>query len=316
MKPTKFVFLIITCLIICSGETARAAEKIVAVVGNELITLSELEEALTPVYKQYKALFKGEELEVKSKKAREEIFAQMIKDKVILQEAGKLGVTIREEDVDDKLNEMIAKFPSEEKFFAALKNEGIALESIRDKYRERLIIRKLTNMEVRAKVVLRPQELMDYYNNNKQEFTEVEEVKLKTILIRVEEDGSDEAARTRMEEIRTMLLEGMDFGRLALVTSEGPEAKIKGDIGFVKRGELLEEVDKVIFKLQPGEISEPIRTEIGYHLFKVEVKKESRVKEFKEVRRYIEDKLFQQKAVTRFNEWISKLEEDVYISVK
>ena len=316
MKPTKFVFLIITCLIICSGEIARAAEKIVAVVGNELITLSELEEALTPVYKQYKALFKGEELEVKSKKAREEIFAQMIKDKVILQEAGKLGVTIREEDVDDKLNEMIAKFPSEEKFFAALKNEGIALESIRDKYRERLIIRKLTNMEVRAKVVLRPQELMDYYNNNKQEFTEVEEVKLKTILIRVEEDGSDEAARTRMEEIRTMLLEGMDFGRLALVTSEGPEAKIKGDIGFVKRGELLEEVDKVIFKLQPGEISEPIRTEIGYHLFKVEVKKESRVKEFKEVRRYIEDKLFQQKAVTRFNEWISKLEEDVYISVK
>ncbi|MCK4422621.1 MAG: peptidylprolyl isomerase [Candidatus Omnitrophica bacterium] len=316
MKPTKFVFLIITCLIICSGEIARAAEKIVAVVGNELITLSELEEALTPVYKQYKALFKGEELEVKSKKAREEIFAQMIKDKVILQEAGKLGVTIREEDVDDKLNEMIAKFPSEEKFFAALKNEGIALESIRDKYRERLIIRKLTNMEVRAKVVLRPQELMDYYNNNKREFIEVEEIKLKTILIRVEEDGSDEAARTRMEEIRTMLLEGMDFGRLALVTSEGPEAKIKGDIGFVKRGELLEEVDKVIFKLQPGEISEPIRTEIGYHLFKVEVKKESRVKEFKEVRRYIEDKLFQQKAVTRFNEWISKLEEDVYISVK
>lgn len=316
MKPTKFVFLIITCLIICSGEIARAAEKIVAVVGNELITLSELEEALTPVYKQYKALFKGEELEVKSKKAREEIFAQMIKDKVILQEAGKLGVTIREEDVDDKLNEMIAKFPSEEKFFAALKNEGIALESIRDKYRERLIIRKLTNMEVRAKVVLRPRELMDYYNNNKQEFTEVEEIKLKTILIRVEEEGSDEAARTRMEEIRTMLLEGMDFGRLALVTSEGPEAKIKGDIGFVKRGELLEEVDKVIFKLQPGEISEPIRTEIGYHLFKVEVKKESRVKEFKEVRRYIEDKLFQQKAVTRFNEWISKLEEDVYISVK
>ncbi|MCK4248262.1 MAG: peptidylprolyl isomerase [Candidatus Omnitrophica bacterium] len=316
MKLTKFVFLIITCLIICSGEIARAAEKIVAVIGNELITLSELEEALTPVYKQYKALFKGAELEAKSKKAREEILAQMIKDKVILQEAGKLGVTIREEDVDDKLNEMIAKFPSEEKFFAALKNEGIALESIRIKYREQLIIRKLTNMEVRAKVALRPQELMDYYNDNKKEFTEVEEVKLKTILIRVEEDGSDEAARTRMEEIRTMLLEGMDFGRLALVTSEGPEAKIKGDIGFVKRGELLEEVDKVIFKLQPGEISEPIRTEIGYHLFKVEVKKESRVKEFKEVRRYIEDKLFQQKAVTRFNEWISKLEEDVYISVK
>lgn len=316
MKPTKFVFLIITCLIICFYGNARAAEKIVAVIGNELITLSELEEALTPVYKQYKALFKGEELEAKSKKAREEILAQMIKDKVILQEAGKLGVTIREEDVNNKLNEMIAKFPSEEKFFQALKNEGIALESIRDKYREQLIIRKLTNMEVRAKVALRPQELMDYYNNNKQEFTEVEEVKLKTILIRVEEGGSDEAARARIEEIRTMLVEGMDFGRLALVTSEGPEAKIKGDIGFVKRGELLEEVDKVIFRLEPGEISEPVRTEIGYHLFKVEVKKESRVKEFKEVRRYIEDKLFQQKAVTRFNEWISKLEEDVYISVK
>jgi len=316
MRSVTFLFSAVLFLGVCSVSCAQMNEKIVAVVGDEVIIQSELDESLRPVLKQYKALFEGEELEKKYQKAREEILDQMVKDELILQEAGKLDITVEEEAVEERLNEMIDKFPSEQKFLEALKNEGLSIESLRDKYREQLIIRKLTNIEVRAKVALGPQELLDYYNLHKTEFSDSEQVKLKTILIRVREGDNEESIKTRVNEIRSMLLEGMDFGRLALISSEGPESQSRGDMGFVGMGELLEQVDKVIFNLKPGEISEAVRTDIGYHIFKVEVKKEARVKEFKEVKQYIEDKLFQQKAVTRFNEWMSKIKENVYISIK
>lgn len=316
MRLVRSVYWIIFCLFFYSLSWAEVDEKIVAIVGNEVITHSELEDALKPVYKQYQALFKGKELAEKCKRAREEILNQMIKDKLILQEAKKLNITVEDEAVEAKLKEMIDKFPSEEKFFEALKNEGLTLDALREKYREQLIIRKLTNIEVRAKITLGPQEILDYYNAHLEEFTEPEQVRLKTILIRVRKGDDEEAIRARLEEIMSMLKEGMDFGRLALICSEGPEARNRGDLGFIEKGQLLEDIDRVVFGLKPGEISEPIRTNVGYHIFKVEAKKKARVKEFNEVREEIEDKLFQQKAVARFNEWMAKLRENAYISIK
>jgi len=103
---------------------------------------------------------------------------------------------------------------------------------------------------------------------------------------------------------------------LAKLYSQGANANEKGDFGFLEKGQMRDDFEKVIFALKPGEVSDPVKTDAGYYIFKVEEKKGSHEKSLSEARADIEDIIFREKAQKRYQEWVAKLKRDAFIQIK
>ena len=117
------------------------------------------------------------------------------------------------------------------------------------------------------------EEVKTYYEENQAEFYSPEKVEARHILIKVDRDADEnavEAARVRAVEIYDRILKGEDFAELAKQVSEGPSKSQGGYLGTFGRGRMVKPFEDQAFVLQAGEVSEPIRTDFGWHIIKVE----------------------------------------------
>ncbi|MFA5500796.1 MAG: peptidylprolyl isomerase, partial [Candidatus Omnitrophota bacterium] len=128
--------------------------------------------------------------------------------------------------------------------------------------------------------------------------------------------GGQEESLRRAREIIKRIKEGCDFGGLAKEYSEGPSVEDGGIMGYVKRGDLMPQIEEIVFNLKDGESTEIIQSTLGYHIFKVEQRKLRRIKELPEVRQDIEEYLYRDKADKRLRGWIDSLAKSAYIEFK
>jgi len=125
-----------------------------------------------------------------------------------------------------------------------------------------------------------------------------------------------ELAKVEIENIYAMLGKGKDFAGLARLYSQGPNKDRGGDMGFIGKGEMLKELDQVIFNLKPGEFSKPIKSNIGYHILKIGDITHSGYLPLEDVQGNIKARLFQKKFKEKLNEWLGELRAEAYISIK
>lgn len=312
------IILIFTVLICCFNlkfALAEVANKILAVVNDEIITQQELSDVLGPINMQLQTMYKDKELEEKLSLAKKDMLNQLIDDKILLQEAKKVNIAVDDDEVQVKMEELKNRFPSPGEFTFALEQQGITLKKLESLYREQLMIRELVNRQVRSRVVIDPQQVTGYYQKHPDDFREQEAIRVSNILIRTK-DVNEETAHGEAETVLNSLKQGGDFAQLAQEYSQGPNAKEGGEMGFISRGQLLKEIDEVIFKLNAGDISDLIKTNLGYHIFRVEEKRPGRVKPLEEVRTEISEVLHRQQFEQRFNEWMGKLKKHAYITIK
>jgi len=308
-------FLVLMLTGLAAVSEAEVVEQIVAKVNDEVITLSEVEQVLEPILKQYKSTYTAEELKTRTAEARRNVIERLIEEKLILREAEEKGIEVKPAEVEKMVNQTMLKFPSEEKFFEVLKAEGLNLEILKERYRKELTYKKIVDMEVRAGVVIAPKEIEEYYAAHIEEFKEPEMLQVSQIFLKTEE-GKDEEVKKRIEDILRRLKQGEDFGKLAKEYSQDPYAEKGGDMGFVKKGELLEELDKVVPSLDIGQTSGIIKSSLGYHILKFQARKEEQLKKIADVREVIEAVIFQEKMSKKFSEWIARLKKDAYLWIR
>jgi peptidyl-prolyl cis-trans isomerase SurA len=259
-------------------------DKIVAIVDDEVILLSDVEEVLT----FYKLQF-GENLPFPPDKMKEEILNEMIKEKLLYLEAKKdTLIEVKDEEVEKEINDKIEEFKSqigEENFYKELEREGLTIEKIKEKYKEdvrrNLFIQKYISMYIYPKITVSPEEVKNFYEEKKDSIPEKEEgFYLSHILIRIlPKKEKMKEAKIKCEEIYNKLKEGSDFSYLALKYSDDREsARMGGEVGFIKKGILPPEIEDKIFSLKKGEFTEPIQGDYGYYIFKLLDKKEDEVK--------------------------------------
>lgn len=301
-----------------------------AVVNDEVVTQAELEKALAPIYLQLAASRRPEEVAREMEKIRSGILGQLIEERLMLQEArnprpvevskGKIGtlppITVTEIEIDEMVNDAIAKFDDEGEFEAALEAQGITLEDLRSRYRDQITIEKLVWREVRSKVAVSPSEVTAYYDAHPEEFDLPAAVSAATIMIRPKDPLDAPRASQQAEEIRRRALAGEDFYDLARRYSDGPNAQMGGRIGFLEKGKSLKEIDSVLFTLKAGEISPVVKTKAGFHLFRAEAVRPSRRASLEEAQANIRTRIVSQKAAARYKEWIEKLKAVAYITIK
>ncbi len=307
-------------LALCAGPVSgEIKEQIVAVINDDIITYSELEKILAPIFEQYERIYSGAELFSMLQKARRDVLNHLIEEKLIVQEATKLNIKglMGDEfskDVDQSIAEIKAKFPSEEEFIKQLKREGTTVERFRAQQEERTLVKAMLIKEASSKCSISPMEVREYYDSHKDEFTEGEKMHVSQIWIK-ETPGKPEEAERTAKEVFNRLNAGEPFAELAKKYSNCPYASKGGDWGFIGHGHWNKELEDAACALKPGAHSGIVKSSLGYHIILLHEKKPPTVKSLAQVYTAIESKLFNIKAGKKRDEWIAKLKSKAYISV-
>lgn len=296
---------------------ADLVDKIAIVVNNEVITLSEIDQMLIPVYARYKMVYKNQgELAKKMEEARQKIIEQLIEDKLIVSEAKKQNVEIDDKEVDAKLREVEKQFGSKNAFTRALMEQHLSVKDLRTRYREQMMSRRMIDRKIGSSIIVSPVEVDAYYNEHRADFVQPSEIKLSNILIRVKDDADTGRARELAQEIARRIKNGDDFVMLAQEYSEGPGASEGGVMRPVKKGDLMPELEAAVFSLKAGEVSEVIKSPMGFHIFKADDVKEGRTLPISEVYKEIEELIFRDKVKVKIKGWLDTLRKNAYIAFK
>ncbi|MBL7158049.1 MAG: peptidylprolyl isomerase [Candidatus Omnitrophica bacterium] len=314
-KAILSIFLLasLVCLVPAHSEVVN---KVLVVVNDEVITQGELDKILIPIYMQYRDIYEEEELTSALAGARKAILEKMVQNKLLLSEAKRRKIEVDPREVEAVIEDVRQSFPSEEAFRETLTRENIYMSQLEEQYREKIMIDKLIDFAVKSKISIAPLEGSQYYEEHPEEFKTPEQVHVRAILIKVTPERNETEAIKLSNRILRRLGEGSDFSLLAKEYSDASFAESGGDMGWIKKGELISELDELIFLLEPGRFSHVIQTKVGFHIFKVEEKKDSSAKGFSEVKEMVEQKIYSQKIEKGIEDFMERLKENAYISFK
>jgi peptidyl-prolyl cis-trans isomerase SurA len=317
----RIIFALILGLLVASPDTASAKElldRIVAVVNDDVITQSELDRQLAPIYQSYKEQYKGNEFFTQMTDARGKVLNQMIEDRLVLQEAEEKEVRVTDQEIQRKVDEFKRRFKTDEDFKRFLDGQGITMSKIREKYRDMLAIQKIQDFVVKSRVVVSPLEARSYYEKNSDKFSAPESFSIYSITIR-KDDAKDKNKKVQAKtvKIRKQIVSGeINFAAAAQEYSEDTHADEGGDMGVMSRGEFIPHLEDAIFSLQEGEMTEVLESDIGYHIFLLKQINPAATRSFDESEESIEGYLYQQKSAEKFEEWMGRLRKDAYVSIR
>jgi peptidyl-prolyl cis-trans isomerase C len=229
------------------------------------------------------------------KQVQMEVLDGLIARELLWQEAKKKKYVAKDEDVEQAMDAVKSKFPSEDEFNLRLAQTGYTQEDYKEFLRQQLSVRELVQKDIAKGLEVSDDEVHGYYESNPEQFKAPEQVRARHILVKVDpgaDETAKEAAKKKIDGLLTEAKGGADFAEMAKKNSEGPSGPNGGDLGFFSRGQMVKPFDDAAFALKPGEISDVVQTVYGYHIIKVEEIKEPRTiaeEEVKEqVRQYLQ----------------------------
>lgn len=265
-----------------SRGAAEEVDRIAAVVGSEIILLSELDEEV------YLAHLR-DQLDLEDDGAvdayRHEVLDGAVEGKLLLEEARRQGLRVSRDEVDRAIDGMMqevrGRFPTEEAFEKQLAAEGSSVEDLRRGYRsrieEQLLVRQLVDRTVRSRVSVSEKEIRDYWDKHRDEVPNVPELlHLRRILVSLSSTaGADSAAVERMNIVRSRLQAGEDFATLARVFSEGPAASAGGRLGWFDVDDLEPVLADAVRGRSEGYVTPVVVTDRGAHILRVGARRDN-----------------------------------------
>lgn len=306
------IFFLVSSQII-AGQT-RVIEEIVAIVNDEIVTLSQYKQQYDSMMQMLRAQFQGEELAKQTESMKKQLLDMIINEMLLLQLAREKQLNVSEQ-VKLYIENIIKEnhLASEAELRQELSRQGIEYNDFVRQIEENLLKQAVIATEVDRTIVLEESEIIKFYRDHPQEFTEPEEVAIKAIFI--SPGAGTEAAEARKKQVSEKLAANASFEEVAAELSDPPLNELKGELGTFKRGELEATLQAAVDKLQPGEVSPWVETKNGWYLLKLESRKESRLKTLEETRRDIEEMIFQEKRGKKLEEFIKNLRERSFIKI-
>jgi len=242
---------------------------------------------------------------------------QLITYSVLKQEAASRKFAVPDADVDAQVASMQKKFPTQAEFDKALSARNTTVEQLKADARIDMAINKMMEVEVASAVAATDTDAKDFYDKNPDKFQQPESVRASHILLMTKDkdEAAKKAAKTKIDELLKRAKAGEDFAALAKANSEDGSASQGGDLGPFQRGRMVPEFDKVAFSLKPGEISDVVTTEFGYHIIKLTEKKEASAIPLDQVKPQVLEYLTNQKKQQRVDSFIDEAKKRAKIEV-
>lgn len=297
-----------------NAENQDQADGDVAIqVDDEVLTKSELDKRVQTKLKPMMQRFgvqSTENLPPKLKMLKTRIKRQVINQSttqlVLLSHAKQAGISVSDQELDEKLNEVVQQQPqisSVDQLKERLSQIGLTFEEFRGKMKDSLVIERFIDQEI-GELEVTEQEARDHFEKNQGEYEQEEQIHARHILVE-----SDSQAESDIEDIKQDIDEGESFEEMAREHSEGPSGERGGDLGTFSRGQMVPTFEEVAFGLEPGVVSDPVETKYGYHLIKVEEHIDSQPADFESAREEIMNQLEQQKRQSKMQQLVQRLKE-------
>jgi len=277
-----------------------AQDRIIAIVNNDVITQKDLNDFVNFMRMQLTSEYEPEEVENKIGSMKSDLLEKLIEDRLILQEAKKSNIKVDESLVKARIQNIKSRYGQDAEFQAALKRQGLVQADIESRIREQLLAYNIINEKIRNKIIVNPNEVTDYYQKNTAEFTIPQQLELQSVATEDEE---------KAKEIFHSASKGQDLKALADANS------LKFQKITVAKGQLRDDIEQAVFKLNILEVTGPIKIENLYYIFKLINIIPSKVQTLDEARDKIYNLLFNLKMQKKLTEWIDELKSRSYIKI-
>ncbi len=293
-----------------SGKIGEeAGEKKAAAVNGQVITMSRLDNEMKR-FEHHLGQMGQTPDEAQLSEMRLMVLDNFINRELLVQESRKQGITVGDQEVDEQMAAIKTRFADEGAFRSRLAQMALSEEAFKAQVAEELAIEKLIQTQVTDKVTITPQEVRSFYDSKPELFDAPERVRASHILAQLSSDASDDdkkKARKKIEEIRAKLNKGEAFDALAREHSDCPSAEKGGDLGYFSREQMVAPFADAAFALKPGEVSEVVETQFGYHVINLTEKKEAGITPYEEISERIGQHLKQEKMSKERDEYIAGL---------
>jgi peptidyl-prolyl cis-trans isomerase SurA len=294
----------------------KVTDRVLAVVNNDAITLSDLQEAIA-VY-QYE---NRDRAPAPVNELAPQFLTRMIDNRLQIQEADREKINIEDAEIEEELADRLKKMnvKSREEFDSMLKAQGLSIDAVKRRISDEIRRNRVVGRKVRLRISVMEAEVTQYLEANRAKLETGLTYHARHILILPDAGASDTAwenARIRADLVRSHLLEGGDFAELAKQNSQDATARDGGDLGTLKRGELAQDIEAQILRLAPGEVSLPYRSALGYHIFRLESKDSLEGEGLGRVKAQIREILFREKFEARYDAWIKEIKQRAIIDVR
>ena len=246
-------------------------DRVAARVNGRPVSLDELDKVVESNKQRYAA--QGMQLSPEQESMlKQQVLDGLVMREVLEQEAGRLSVSVTDDEFRAVIAEFQSQFPDEATFELILQQQGYTRAQFEVELRRQMVIEKLIEREAFGAIVVSAEDTRAFYNENTEIFEQPEQIAARHILFSTQDMTSDAEradARRRADEVRARIVAGGDFAQMAREYGEDPTAEQGGDLGLFGRGMMVPPFEEAAFALQVGEVSQVVETQFGYHLIQV-----------------------------------------------
>ncbi|MGL1891101.1 MAG: peptidylprolyl isomerase [Spirochaetaceae bacterium] len=299
MKKLLLGITLITLLFSCN---TAPEDKAIASIGKEKITQGEFDAEL----KKFQGIIPAdyEMSEEENAQFESQILNSMIQKRVFTKKLDELGIEADPQSVEDQLQQMITQYGSEEKMIQEIEAQGFTIDELKKEFTYQFRLQDLSEYASETdEITLSDEDLNTYYEENKERiFTKQPTINSCRHILIVPEEGDTAKALVEATAIREEIMSGLDFGEAAAKYSQGPSNTNGGQLGQFQKGQMVKEFEDVAFNIAINEVSQPVLTQFGYHIIKVESRSDAEIAPFEETVTFITSQLKRERFFTKVEE--------------
>lgn len=307
------VLAAIAFLVPPSVSNAEVVDRIIAIINENIITLSELNAAAT---------LESERIGADARKDRDGaarfkalVLENLVTQKLVKQASDKAGIDVSDREIDNAVAEVMKNNNNmgKEELYLGLAQSGLTLKEYREQLKEQIRQAKFMNKEFRSRVLVPDEDVADYYRQNPAEFSTGVSYRVKMIFL---SSKDKKMQAVRLQVVNEGLRDKTDFDELARDYSDSPSAATGGDIGYIRAGELEKGLETAVLTLKPGDVAEPIAKEDGIYILKLVDVKRGGLKTYDEVKDAVRERLAVRIMEQRFNFWLREVKRYAHVVVR
>lgn len=301
------------------AQKTQVLDGIAAIINDDIITVTDVRDAIAPEIEQLARQYTGLALEQQIQAVYKRALTSLIDVNLQLARARGMNLRVSEEDITQQIETMKQQNQlADEQFLQLLKGRGLTLDLYKKQLYEGILVSKVVNAEVRSRLTVLDTELQAAYEAKQQQYQVAGGQTVSHILFLFPPyltEQEEQRLRAKAESVLQQVRNGGDFKALARQYSDGPSAETGGLLGTFKPGELLPGFEEAAAQLRPGEISDVVRTRVGFHIIRMEARQAASMRPFAEVQEELKSDILRDKTERKYQEWLESLRQQAYIKI-
>jgi len=292
-------------------------DSVVAVVNDGVIMRSELDDRIAQVEQQ--AAVQGGNLPPRNQLAQQ-VLERMVMDEIQLQMARRANLSVDDTELNRQLRSIAeSNGMTLDQFADAIEADGMTLADVREDVRREMLMRQVQQRQISQRVTVSDRDVERFLSqqpSQQQGQAFIEETRARHILVELTPTRNENQARARAEEARQRLQQGADFASVAREYSDDRGSAMNGgDLGWVRPGQTVPAFEEAMTSLSPNQLSEPVRSQFGYHVIEVLERRRQDVTE-ESRREQVRQAIFQRRANEELQTWQREIREQAFVDIR